>query len=419
MAILTLNDTPPPSAAHAFRTQEELKTSTIFDKELDIAKVQYQVSGLKWTVDYFNQILGVNSQPLAPDINIPETTLKYNRIDKLDIFVDSGLPASPVIDITGTGTINAGFVPFLGDAFTATLAGGRIGIFVLTAVRKEYYNTHPIYTIDYKLLYFADTSAASYNDLVYKTVRTYVYDKNAIDSFSVPVLLASDYKKRIDLAKAPIKIAKQYIKLFLDSNTKLFRLPTTISTYVDQLVGNAVLKLVSVSEVPEVANVNRSDKEVNSVTIWDALLTRDVTLLDAANYNINYSMHTTARVASSKLLSYLGVQYIMTDVANAPISNPAATVNPLAARKVVTDPISGARDGYIFSKSFYVQDTSVPLTDFETIVMEYLRGEIPNRTIATNLLTEYEYWSTEDQYLLLPILLLIIKTLVSNTYSSI
>ena len=423
MPILQVNNPPgtpsnAPNPSGDYRTQAELKTSTIFNKELSVSKIAHQVSGMPWTIDYFNQILNVNSQPLAPDINIPETTLKYNRIEKLDIYLDSGLPASNVVDITGSGTINAGFVPFIGDAFIATLAGGRIGIFVLTTVTKEYYNTHDIYKVDFKLTYFADISVAMYNDLIHKVARTYVYDKNAIDTFSNPIILASEYKKKLDISLLPNEIVNYYLDTFLDPETKTFRLPTVGSRYVDQLINNFMFSILSVHDFPKMSNMARLKHIDGVVSIWDALLKRDIKLLDVCNIGLTYAIADIGYSLSTKLISYLGIEFAITDRPNMAILTPSMKTNPLASRKVVTSPISNPDGKYILSSNFYNQTPGTIYTDMETLVIEYLRGEIPNVALLDNVIADYKYWTYEDQYMILPMLLIVIKSLMNNTYSS-
>jgi len=416
MGVLDLNNntvTPAP-----FKTQRTLKTSTLFESELRTSAIRYQVDGMKWSIDYFNQILNTNTQPMAPDPNVPETTLSYNRIDKLDIYVSSGLPSGQAVDITGTGTINAGFVPYVGDAFLATVAGGRIAIFVLTTVTKEYYNTHDIYVVDYKLTYFADTSATIYNDLVYKTVRTYTYDREIAVSGGKPVLLNTDYKRRIDLAKQPVILARHYIKTFLDNNNMLLVLPTNTSVYTDQLVTDMFLKMVSVNDVPEVNTIVRTIPELQSITIWDAIINRDIDMLAAANRDIVYSHNVVGTGVSSRVNSYLGVTYALTERAVGISTVPNVVVNPILRTNV--PPLrTRPTDKYIFSDSFYNNDPNVIYTDFETVLLEYIRGQLPNRAIVESLVASYKYWAYEDQYLLLPMLMVLVKYLVNTTYSAI
>ena len=418
MAILTTK-TPIPAAANAaYKTQADLKTSTLFDKELPVTKITHQVSGMSWTVDYFNQIVGVNTQPLAPDINIPETRQSYNRVNKLDIYVDSGLPNSSAVDITGSGTINAGFLPYVGDAFTATVAGGRIAIFIITAVTKEFYNTHDIYIIDFKLTYFTDTSAANYNDLVYKTAHVYVYDKDAIDTFSNPVILDSDYTSKLNLKSKPAELANYYIDTFLNKDDMTLVMKSINTTYLDPIVVKVFFKAVSVSDVPDLLNVRRPDGEITIISIWDAILRQDIHVLDTCVRSMGYVKNIPGSPASINLLEYIGIDYIMSDNVAAPWVTPAVLTNPLSQRKVVESPITAPDTNYIFNADFYNQTAGAVYSNFETVVLQYLRKERPNRALVDQLLTEYKYWSYEDQYYLVPMLLIIVKSLVNNTYSS-
>jgi len=417
MALLTLDDdNKEVPLEHKFRSQEELQTSVVFNDDLDISLIKNKVDGLPWTVDYFNQILSVNSEQLMPDVNTSESILKYNRIDKLDIMLESGLPQGGVNDLVGTGIINAGFIPFYGDAFSATIAGGRIGLFVITSVKKEYYNTHDIYLIEFKLHSFIEESPEIYNDLVYKTVNVYVYDKEAIGTYSTPVLTAKDYKKLLDLKKEPSKIIKHYINLFFNKDKKFLTLPTELSTYIDQLVSDAFFKIVSVNDHPDVASISRVKNNISSTTIWDALLNGDIELLETCNMNLYFALNNAERTSSVKLLSYLGVEFLITENLAAVRSDPAVIENTLT--KTVEIPVQ--RDGnYIFPVEFYTQDATYTCSKFETLVLEYLRGETPNRDLLEEVLSEYKYWNYLDQYQLLPILLIIINRLITVSYSSI
>ena len=408
-----------PPQPHKFRTQQELKTSTIFDNELAVTKIKHQVDGMRWTIDYFNQILNINTQPMSPDINIPSTTLKYNRIDHLDMYVNSGLPTGVATDINGTGIINAGFVPIVGDAFTATIAGGRLAIFVLTAVTKEYYNTHDIYSVDYKLTYFLDTSAAIYNDLVYKTIRTYAYDREAVTTDTPPILLLADYKVKLDLARQPAKILGHYLDTFYDNRHRLLTLPTTMSSYVDQLAMRAVFRLSSVNDDYRLNKLVRPDTVVTAKTIWDAVIDRDPNLLVTCVNKLQYAMTTHSSLEPVVAGSYLGINYTITDRVSGTVAVPEVLPNPLAVRKAVPDPITPPVDTYIFSNDVYANNYSGALTDFELLLLDYVNGKTPRLDLLTTQLNSYMHWGYERQYQLLPILMVITKAAVSSTYSAI
>ena len=414
MAILNV-DTPPKTSD--FRTQEELKTSTVFDKELTVEKIKYQVDGMRWEVSYFNQILNINDQPVMPDINLPETSLSYNRIDKLDIYVSSGLPSSDVIDVTGSGTINAGFVPYYGDAFIATLAGGRIGIFVITSVTKEYYNTHDIYQVEYKLSYFADTSSEVYNDLIHKVVNKYVYDKDAINTFSNPVILDAEYKRRIALGRVPGQMLSHYLDIFYDNETTLLRLPTTVAMYIDQMVNHTILKVYSINDDHRLLKLSRLDKRINGDTIWDAVLKRDITILDTCVIDLGYMVNRIASTTGVKVATYLGIEYVVGESPAVLAPTPDVVVNPIAARKPVTLPVTQGTPGYILASEFYTRDPNFILSDFETALMQYISGELPNRDIIDTLIADYKYWPYDVQYVIVPMLMIMVKSLVVNTYT--
>jgi hypothetical protein len=91
----------------------------------------------------------------------------------------------------------------------------------------------------------------------------------------------------------------------------------------------------------------------------------------------------------------------------------------MASRKVVVSPITDPNGSYVFSVDFYNQNSSVTFTDFETAVLEYLKGGIPNRVIVETAINEYMYWSYDVQYVAVPILVLLAKSLASDVYSAV
>jgi len=418
MPILNLDDVPQSTTPTTpkFRSHVELGTAELFNTEIPVDTIRYQVDGMPWTIEYFSQILGINQEPIMPDINVPETTLSYNRIEKLDIYVDSGLPTSVVTDITGTGIINAGFVPSYGDAFIATVAGGRIAIFTIEKVTRQYYNTHNIYTVEFKLSYFADTSADIYNDLMFKTVRTYVYDKEAITRNSVPIILSTEYTRRLNLEQEPNKILNYYLDTFYNKDTKFLQLPTVNSNYVDQLVTSVIFSLSSINDIPELMNISRLPAGIESKTVWDALFTQDLEQMLLCEQKIHFGINVSS-ISTSKIASYLGINYTVTDNPNIPTVTPNVKTNPLSSKKVVPAPLSTPVDAYVFSTAFYDQTNVGNYTGFETLVMAYLTGDIPDRAVLEKTLTEYRYWGYLEQYYLLPVLVMIVKYTNLNNYS--
>lgn len=99
MAILDIKKTEPnvitedtPSTTTNYRTQEEMSTSIIFNKDTSIESIVKEVDGMPWGLNaWFSQIRDTQDEPRMPDVNVSESILKYNRIDKVIVFTDSGL----------------------------------------------------------------------------------------------------------------------------------------------------------------------------------------------------------------------------------------------------------------------------------------------------------------------------------------
>ena len=75
----TSNISVPPEREYV--TQEQMKTSTLYNKERSLDKIIKYIRGMKWTVNYFLQLVDVNDTTNLPDISLPRHLQKYSRIN--------------------------------------------------------------------------------------------------------------------------------------------------------------------------------------------------------------------------------------------------------------------------------------------------------------------------------------------------
>ena len=123
MAILDINDehiidetvVPKDIPERPFVTQEQLQTSTIFNKDQSLDTIIQYIRGSKWGVSYFLQIKGINETIQLPDINVPVTVQKYHRINNLDLILQTAISQDNIENITGEAIVNAGFLPNVND----------------------------------------------------------------------------------------------------------------------------------------------------------------------------------------------------------------------------------------------------------------------------------------------------------------
>lgn len=265
-----------------FRTRDELQTSTRYNEELPLEAIKQYVRGMPWEVDYFNQIGDVNDLDLVVDNKLAVGNQKYNRIQKLRIYVETALNQTNIRDIKASGTINSGFRPRKGDVFVATLIGGRIGMFKLTEVRMEHYNNHPVYSIEFELINFLEDNPDTYNNLIAKAVGNFVYNKEYNFDQSDMILTRQEFALVEDMKDAIADITDYYFDTFIDRDTKLLMLPSKGNNYVDQELGKFCRKVFSVMDYPQLTELQTVDYEMDKsikYTIWDLLLTRNIKIL--------------------------------------------------------------------------------------------------------------------------------------------
>lgn len=399
---------------HTYVTQEELQTSTLFNKDVPLDTITANISGMDWEVSYFLQLRGVNEEPQLPDINVSATVLKYNRVSKLIIKLQDAIDQTNPEEITGTAIVNAGFIPNYGDPFIATLTGGREAVFVVTEIKKNTYNLHNTFNIVFKLHVFLDRESVFYNDLVFKTMSEYVYDKNYLADFSAPIILRAEYHEKIELRKVPNQLLEYFMTYMVNEENRVIAIPTDSSIYIDTLLNTFLYKIINHDDHSGLMKLNKISLILESKdSVWDVLLKRDISLLKRVDRDLGFK-YTPASISNpnARHASYLGIKFI-TDkteiqlIVNYLLNEDAGTH---------TAPIVPGST-YIFSEAFYLQDT-VNATEFENLVLQYLRGEIIDSDILDKYVREYYLWPREQQFYLIPILILLVKNALSTTYSN-
>jgi hypothetical protein len=421
--------TPPPVNTSAepqtpFLTNEELKTSTLFNKDHDLDLITQYVKGMSWTVDYYYQIKNINDPSTPPDINTPATIQKYHKINNLILKLQSAINQDSFDNITGEATINCGFLPYVNDVFRATLMGGREAVFILTEVNIKTYNTNSVYDAQFKLLFLLDNNNAErYNDLIYKTMKEYVYDKDHLLDYGAPIILASDYTKKLNFKNIIPNVVDYYLKMFINKDKNLLALPTTSSVYIDSMLSEFLFKLITTEDSYLINKINRVDIDLSDhigFTIWDVIVRRDLGLLNKAQSNIAFKYSPTIGTnALTRHASYLGISFIADSYdQNDPVSIPTVKNINKTPITPITSPLGNTQVKYVLTEAFYLNN-KVSCGLLENLLFDYLEGNFINTDNLDILVNEYVYWDTQSQFYLIPILLVLLRDSVTKTYSSI
>lgn len=429
MAILNMDeeDSIVPSytgvpETREYRTNAELKTSVLFNKDTELNSIVQHIAGKDWSVDYFLNLTNVNDDLTPPDINKPATIQKYHRINKLVIKLQNSIDQTDLDNINGSAILNVGFTPNLNDAFMATLLGGRIGLFIITAVNIKTYNITEVFEVEFKLFKFLEENSETYNDLVFKTMKEYVYDKDHLLDYSAPIILAADFVKKIDLKNSIPDILDHYLKNFIHSSKNVLALPTDSTIYTDTLLTTFLFKIVNQVDHIDLSKITRLEMDnLDSVyTIWDVIANRDLSLLKRTMSDIGFKYTPYPQSdPTTRQMGYLGINFVVNKLKGSEPVIPNyidISITPSASYKDPTGPINNYH--YVLSESFYKQDeTTMGL--LEVALTRYLKGEVIDYDIISTLIEQYPMWDTLDQYYLIPILMVLIKDSINNTFTTI
>lgn len=122
-----LEETSTIAKEKPFTKQEELGTNIFTNKERAYESLLQHISGMKWRVDYFNQIINKNTKTATPVAGL-KSIQQYRRIKDTVVYLQSSLDANVnVNELTLEFILNIGITPNIGDIIVANLicGGGR------------------------------------------------------------------------------------------------------------------------------------------------------------------------------------------------------------------------------------------------------------------------------------------------------
>ena len=302
---------------YRFRTPEELQTGIHFNEEKSLDRMRQYVTGMQWEVDFFTQNTDYNTPTKDPDITEHITSNNYTRICNLILYVTTPITQGAKNELSGSATINAGFLVKQGDTFIANLIGGRVGLFTITNVTAEHYNLHQVFNVDFKIFKYIDKDVKIMNNILSKVTKTYIYNKEYGIEGTSQLLTVEETALRADVDRAIADIGEYYFKTFLDLDTKHIQLPTDDSStsYVDQELNKFVRSVFSTKDCPDIARMQtvdyRMDKSVH-YTVWDVIRKRDPNLLRRTEPFIGFkpSPYTKANLNSLEA-KYMDVEFIV------------------------------------------------------------------------------------------------------------
>lgn len=431
MPILDINDEvyvnkEDKEEKRVYRTQEEMKTSILFNKDHKLDTIIQYPKGMKWEVSYFLQIRDLNDSIQPPDPQVPATIQKYHRINKLIINLQSPISHDNIENITGEAIINSGFLPNVHDVFIATLTGGREAMFIITEIQTRTYNLHRAYYATFKIFMFLDTEPDRYNDILKKTMKEYYYDKEHLLDYSAPVILQQDYKKKLELRDAVHELIDYYFTKFVNKEKQVIALPTETGVYVDTMLNDFIFKIINRTDhiaIAKLASIDYvPDDDLIGCTIWDLIYKRDKSILKrlVKHVGFKYTPYYYNNVVNRKM-NVLGIKFIANKLSQFEERTNPSNIKDLSIKPYPKDyklPINTEYRSYVVSEEFYDPECITYTGLLEKLLADYIDSKILDANELETLVQQYMHWDTIDQYYLIPILIVLVKDSISHTFKS-
>lgn len=310
------------------KTAVELETSQILNSSKVNDAITNNISGYKWKVNFYNQILSKMDAPKQLDTAVNITIQPYRLIEDVEMILTSPITSASTTNLNGDAYIDIRSAVFKYDMFIAEVHN-KVAIFYVDEVQAETYEDNTIYKIIFKLFAFT-SDKATYENLINKVATNYVFNKNYKLSNESPILLKADvfnYKK--GLAYLQSKMLHYYqeffdikLNLLIDKTTKGKVLDIYLNKFIKGTFDSNLISWVSKLEYTNLS-------EASTLNIYDALIRNiDFNLCDKLHITelpIEYNsvfhrdiikVYAMATYGSELISTYTGDYFISDDFYN-------------------------------------------------------------------------------------------------------
>jgi hypothetical protein len=458
MPILDSKPTVPPKAVPVEPTAiaAEVRNAVVDSRYIPMSSLLTHIEGASWTVDYYSQVLDLESETSDLQLNQQAVYQQYKLIRHLELKVQGELTPqqdeqSRNMIITGSAVLYPGVRPNNGDIFLADIGDGRIGVFTITRTEKKAIFKDTCYQIDYML---RDYLTTEYRDgLAKKVVKESVFVRDFIHHGQNPVMATSDFDQITALNAGYQNLLFQYMSDFFNVEYQTLCVPNQTNVTYDPFMVKALLSVLDNSENNTIHRIRALNVDGNvrykENNLWTCLtnLNDDVRELcfhkaglspsgmfkESAQFDgIYYSgIQDVVYPIDSSTLTVVDMQYSVLDPLVPGRLLPGIARNKELRRVLVSKELKGFHyapteapvgiealpdihpvnkdDFYVLSEAFY-DDLPVGLSKLEQLTLCALKGESMHKPTLLNLVKTCKRWNNLERFYYIPILFILIKT---------
>lgn len=408
------------------------------------------VEGYNWTVDYYSQVIGKDSQLLGQDPALPKQYQQYKLIKSLSLKADTPITwnqdtVSKSFTAQGASTMHSTLIPNNGDMFVADVGDGRLGVFQVNTTTKKSLLKQSVYTLEYTLIYFVDEQKAKKADLDNKVIQTLHYARDLLAHGQAPVITSDEFKDVSDLHVLYNEIIDNYMNWFFSRETKTLLVPGQEVMVYDAFLTTFVSKILNTDDhkyVRELLLLNCGDDDVlREDQLYTAIEKKNARTLELSNrymgvvstglFSANALMGSIRHSRVSYVVYPMGKQetadkgfnnlseklaigydYLQSKSRPGDIQD-IITDNVIDYLNVLDRPIIKPihSDGtYVFSEAFYKNEAVQSM--LEILVLKFLNDKDNSPKDIHTVASKYHNWGTMERFYYLPIILCLIKSVI-------
>lgn len=462
----TLPSNPQPNISGIVENKPVLDAfptrRTIVDSEyVPLSHIIVNAEGDKWPVDYYQQFLGLNDELMPLAKHTSPVHQQYTKINEFVIHVTGPLSQQQNSEtkdftVTGEATVFFGLIPNKGDMFVGDVGDGRAGLFTVTESERLTYTKEACYSIRYTMVDFITPENEA--DLESKVVRTFYFELALVELHERPFLTEADYNVYINLKDQDLQLRNYFLLKFWSRKAGNLALPKQLSLTHDAYHAKFCSDIgLGDYRRPITTYVNGYTSIKELFTIWDVFTDMDAsqipwthqtlgvtsasTFMEATIFRgIAWSQYTYTVYPTSDFFTPDDDEAIRTTVSN--IRDTTVPVIPEVDPEVVREmskdvdfddsewnptpswdnipqpepipkprpmfPLIGNTNYYVFSESFYQQNTAL-MSSFEQAAFDMLSGKSINAAQVATFCVAIRKQPLLQQFYHIPILLLMIK----------
>lgn len=423
------------------------------DSHVPINSLLGYIQGASWTIDYYSQVLGRDSDLKDLDTQQLSVYQPYKKIVGLELRVETPInqgqqeEESAVMSVTGTALVYPVVIPNVGDLFVGAAGNLHKAIYRISSVERKSFNRSAVYYISFDLQVFINNDPENrYTDLESKVLRTYYFYKDRMVAGLNPLIMEHEDAAYRDFKGLYSDIVRYYFSHFLSREHMTLVIPGQIQTLYDPYVVNYISKITEIMDAPEIADMRNLGTELDDYmkqpNIWTALSERQVRVLDYCHLKMGAVSVTSFSIQSMlKGLRFTNVDFVLYPILPDTSMNSPSHTAPKLPMPLNLEPADPYRitdgsllkdqyvdveetipyihpvitdDYYVLRESFYKQTNTVSL--LESLTLNYLKKEAIDVNRLHALAMRCKGWGRLEQFYYIPIILTLLKAAIYETY---